>query len=226
MIRYLGFILFLFLPMIGWGQDSCSKTCVISSECGVGGLCEQGLCQYQKSFCFNERWAANDRGEASNCDAYRCDSEKGLCLRKAQSTQDCLTGYVFDGVSLCLRSVSCNSVDSHCQDLLDRWKKARDEFEQNTPEPRLTPWSCMACETSETCGAEKMCWQNRCVSKSPYCRVDLEGEHHQVISQLLLPESKACGNYACDQVSGECFNSCLKESDCRSGRKCDAGLCR
>lgn len=216
------FVASLILPLFALGQDACSKACVINSECGVGGLCNQGTCQYQKTFCFNERWASNERGETSNCDAYRCDQDRGLCLRSAKTTTDCLTGYVFDGKSSCLASIDCQSSDPHCQDLMDRWKKAREEYEASTPEPSLPPLSCQPCEASENCGTGKMCWQKRCVASSNYCEVDSEGTHHQVG----FLRSLDCGVYVCDKVSGACLNSCLKTADCRSGRKCIEGLCQ
>lgn len=212
----------LLLPALVYGQDSCSKACVISTECGTGGLCVENQCKYKKSFCFNERWAANERGETSNCDAYRCSPDSGQCLRNAESSDDCLPGYVFNGTSACVPSVACNSPSADCQDLWDRWKKTRDEYESTTPQPVMQPWTCVACEDSSTCGAGKMCWHKRCVSASSYCEVDSEGGHHQVA----LPDRFACGNYACEKVSGECLKSCLKESDCRSGRKCVAGQCQ
>ncbi|MEZ0390699.1 MAG: hypothetical protein ACAH59_00690 [Pseudobdellovibrionaceae bacterium] len=210
-----------FTPLSVLGQDQCSKTCVIDSECGVGGVCTQGSCQLQKNFCFNERWSANERGEGSNCDAYRCLPETGLCLRQAQSSMDCLTGYVFDGSSTCLPSVQCNSSEVHCQQILERWKKAREDYELTTPAPQLPVFSCLPCETSEVCGSSQMCWNKRCVPQSPFCQETAEGQHQQVDSGL----PKDCGFFACEKSQGLCFRSCLKDSDCRSGRKCMASQC-
>lgn len=219
-------VVFLFMPSLLWAsentEDICTKTCVIDSECGVGGVCDQGKCHYKKSFCFNERWSVNDRGESWNCDAYRCDSDTGLCLRKAKDSTDCLTGYVFNEQNSCIRSIQCNSADTNCSELLEKWQSVRNEYEQSTPEPVVAPLSCVGCENSQTCGTGQMCWQNRCVPANPHCQVDSNGQHFQVD----LLSSKACGNYACEKVQGACLRTCLKESDCRSGRKCKQGLCQ
>jgi hypothetical protein len=221
MLKTLLFSLLLLSPNLIWAQDSCSKSCVIDSECGTGGRCDQGRCHSQKYFCTNERWSSNERGESSNCDAYRCDSQTGLCLRQAKSPTDCLLGYVYDEQGACVPTIQCNPTDSGCQDLLSQWQKLRSDYEASTPEPALTPLSCVACENSESCGSGMMCWQKRCVPAASHCESNLAGDQFQVD----LLSSVSCGNYTCEKVLGQCLKFCLKESDCRNGRKCVSNQC-
>lgn len=214
-------------PAFAWSQqipvhDVCTRTCAIHADCGVGGLCDQGRCLYQRQFCFNERWSVNERGETSNCDGYACADSTGLCLREAQSSLDCLSGFVFDGQSNCVPSVQCNLADPVCQSLYERWKKARADYEEHTPEPHLPALTCQPCSDSITCGAGKMCWQDRCENQGSYCSIKSQDE---AISIAPSGEVTACGAYACEKVTGQCFRNCLKNSDCRNGKVCMVGAC-
>ncbi len=218
-------VIFTFLPSLLWaasGADKCAKACVISAECGIGGLCNKGQCSYQKQFCFNERWSVNARGETTNCDGYSCSSTTGLCLREARDSTDCLSGYVFDGDTKCIPSVQCNFTEPACQDLFERWKKARSDYEATTPEPRLTPLTCVPCSDSSQCASGQMCWNNRCEAQGSYCAANGADEQFSVTP---TQPSESCGNYSCERVQGKCFKSCLKNSDCRSGKLCLGGSC-
>jgi hypothetical protein len=217
--------LMMFWGLFVWAQaqqDPCAKSCVVAAECGTGGACHKGICEYQPRFCANERWSANSRGETSNCDAYTCSNETGMCLRKAQSSNDCLVGYVFDGTSLCVPSVQCNPAEPNCLNLMERWKKARTDYEAITPEPRLSPLTCISCQMNSDCASGQMCWQGRCEKSSAFCRLSDTGEHFSIMNRR-TPAS--CGDYACDPVPGTCLTSCLKTSECRSGKQCVAGSC-
>jgi len=215
-------LLFLF-PVFSTAQDLCAKACVIHAECGIGGECAQGTCRYQSSYCGNERWAVNARGETSNCEAYRCSPATGLCLRQAESTLDCLTGYVFDGLKSCVPSIQCNLTEPHCQDFNERWKKARAEYEATTPEPQQTPLSCISCKADSECSSNQMCWNSKCSDKKNYCFQNDQGSHFQF--DVGQNEITDCGSYACEKVISECLKSCYKNSDCRTGRSCFAGNC-
>lgn len=219
--------LFIHLPLFASirpfeGGDSCTKTCVISAECGIGGACNGGICQSLPRYCSNERWATNGRGEVSDCDAYHCDEVTGVCLRTAVKSDDCTNGYVFDGKTSCTPSVNCDSQDPSCRDLWERWQVARKQYEKQTPEPSTVPLSCVTCESHEQCGADQMCWQKRCVTNDFFCATEPAGRQYVSSKQGLQAE---CGNYACDHVSNSCYTRCLKPQDCRDGVSCVAGLC-
>jgi len=207
----------------GSAQDLCLKQCLVSAECGIGGVCDQGTCRHQAHYCGNERWSVNERGESSNCDAYRCSTETGLCLREAKSPVDCLNGYVFDGVKSCIPSINCNPQDPDCQDLYHRWVKARAEYETTTPQPTPTPLTCQACTGHAECGAQKMCWQSRCVVNDLFCQTD--ATTLEQISYSSQGPQAFCGNFACDASRGQCFDRCLKAQDCRAGKNCVTGIC-
>lgn len=227
LISALGFglwFLFTFIsPPQTMAQDLCAKTCVIDAECGIGGLCNQGTCGYQNTYCGNERWSVNARGETHNCEAYRCANETGLCLRRALGPLDCLTGYVFDGTKACVPSIQCNSTEPQCLDLYERWKQARLEYEATTPEPQPAPLSCISCQDNSGCSSAQMCWKGTCVEKKNYCQIAPHGEHFKVEPSQGMTTS--CGLYACDKVSSDCLKACDKSADCRDGRNCRAGLC-
>ena len=219
--------LFIYFPLFAETSpseviDNCAKSCVINADCGVGGVCETGVCRSQSRYCSNERWATNGRGETSNCDAYRCRETTGTCLRAAANGDDCTNGYVFDGKNSCVSSVNCDSQDPSCRDLIERWQVARNQYEKMTPEPTPAPLSCVACDSDNQCGATQMCWQKRSVANDFFCFTD--GDGRQYVSSKEGPKAE-CGNYSCDRVSNSCYTQCLKTQDCRSGVSCVAGLC-
>ncbi len=209
-------------PHRAGAQDACAKACVIHAECGIGGLCDQGSCKYQAAYCGNERWSVNSRGETQNCDAYRCSPASGLCLRQAENANDCLNGYVYNGKDACVPSIQCNLADAHCQDLYERWKTSRAEYEATMPEPTPAPLSCIACDTETACASHQMCWKGLCTEKKAYCEVTTDGEHLQKSPD---GQSSSCGSYICEKVSSQCLTTCQKKSDCRQGRNCLAGTC-
>lgn len=221
-IRFLfGFLMFA-MPFTGFAQDSCKKSCVLNSECGIGGVCQQSVCAYQATYCNDERWSVNARGETRDCSEYRCDTNTGLCLREAADPQDCLFGYVFDGFKNCLPSVQCNTSDPSCLALLERWKVARTEYESTMPEPTPAPLSCVACKIDNECVSSQMCWNGRCTDSKSYCLKEASGSFSQVNNTNKI----SCGNFSCESVAGLCLNSCNGDKDCINGSKCLNRLCQ
>jgi hypothetical protein len=203
-------------------QDSCQVSCTLNVDCGQGGTCQNGRCVRLANDCVNDRWSVNTRGEVWNCNAYRCDATTGSCLRAANSNDACTFGYVFDGKSSCVPSVSCNADDPTCKDLYLRWVAARKDYENQTPAPRPTPFSCIACDKDQDCANGQMCWQNRCEKKDAYCSRDEFGEEFVVD---LAAKTHSCGNFACDPIGKACFTDCQSSLDCRQGKSCTQGLC-
>lgn len=217
------FLIFaLMFPLWGLAQDSCLKDCVLNSECGMGGICSNGKCSYQSAYCNDERWSVNSRGETRDCREYRCDKGSGTCLNKANSSQDCLFGYVFDGSQTCTSSVQCNSADPNCQALIDRWNAARTQYENSLPEPKPPTYSCVSCKLDSECSSSQICWSNRCVDNLPYCRTESDGHFSQISNNQIL----GCGQFACDYVLGQCLSSCNSDKDCISSSKCQNRLCQ
>lgn len=202
--------------------DSCQKSCSIDADCGQGGFCNAGHCERKNTYCSNDRWSVNSRGETWNCNAYRCNETNGLCFRAATSNGNCTTGYVFDGKSSCIPSVSCAANDPSCQDLYARWLKARHDYENQTLAPQPSPFSCIPCTAHADCGADQMCWQNRCEKSDLYCAVAGNGESVVVNKQGIVA---SCQNFACDPVTKSCFTQCQAAQDCRSGKSCVGGVC-
>ncbi len=206
-------------------KDSCTKQCVIHADCGVGGYCDAGTCRYKSKYCSNERWSTNERGETSNCDAYKCVDDLGTCPRSATKIDDCTLGFVFDGKTSCVPSVNCdinNSEDAACKDLWDRWQVTRSNYEKTTPEANPPLLTCQACQGHDQCSNSQMCWQGRCVTNDYFCSIDAQGGH-QVSSKNGV--EAFCGNYTCEKVTHTCLTQCLKPQDCRDGKTCTAGVC-
>lgn len=202
--------------------DPCLKTCALNADCGTNGFCQDGTCKPVDNYCHNERWSMNDRGEGQNCNAYRCETETGLCLRTAQSSSSCTLGYVFDGKGLCVPSVNCSSNDEGCQDLRRKWRDARAEYETSTPNVAADPLTCRSCQTSEQCGPEEMCAQNRCVKERPVCTQDIFGAFYSVFKNKF----ESCAGFQCDVALGECLKTCFSQFDCQSGFHCESGQCK
>jgi len=202
--------------------DTCQKSCSIDADCGQGGFCNSGSCQHQPTYCSNERWSVNERGEIWNCNAYRCNDNNGLCFRSSVSNDNCTSGYVFDGKSSCIPSVSCAAGDPSCQDLYARWVKARHDFEAQTPAPQPTLFSCLPCHQHSDCGTEQMCWQNHCEKSDLYCAIAGNGDSLLMSKQGIVAN---CNNFSCDPIAKACFNQCQASQDCRTGKSCVSGLC-
>lgn len=198
--------------------DSCQKNCVVNADCGASGFCDSQLCFPQRTYCHNERWAANDRLEAQDCGTLRCDTSSGSCLRMATQSLDCTVGYVFDGNGACIRSVQCSEEDPECARLLGQWRQARAEYEARTPAPNPSPLTCRSCVESKDCDSREMCFSGRCVLSGPSCRQDTATG--QFFSTEPGQVEKSCGPFGCDSSRGLCFDLCFLDSECRSGFKC------
>jgi hypothetical protein len=198
--------------------DSCLKSCVLNADCGIGAQCLGNKCSYKPTFCFSDRWSVNERGEFSDCGAYFCEAKSGLCLRQATDTSACTSGYVFDGKNSCVPSINCEGTENNCQELLEKWKQSRSQWESIYPEPRLPLLTCVACEKHEQCTSNQMCWQGRCVSEGIYCGKTVDGEEMSMFKDLTI---KSCGDYACDTVLGQCLTDCQSNRDCRQGYTCN-----
>lgn len=123
-------------------NDPCAKTCSLHADCGTGAYCNGGFCQYKPLFCQNELWAIDSNLTPTSCGQYKCNEEVGTCRTESLSSEDCTSGYVFDGVSACVPSVKCNEEDPDCQDLIARWSLEREIYEKSLPEPKLPPYTC------------------------------------------------------------------------------------
>lgn len=214
-------------PVLPWetppaANDSCQASCSIDADCGQGGFCDTGKCARQISYCLNDRWSVNARGETWNCNAYRCNTLKGQCFRESTANDNCTSGYVFDGKKSCIPSVSCPVTDPTCQDLYARWVNARHEYEKQTPSPVAAPFSCVACQTHDQCGSDQMCWSKRCEQADSFCAIN--GNNEAVVANKQGVVS-SCQNFACDPIAKSCFTSCESAQDCRNGKTCTNGLC-
>lgn len=199
--------------------DTCAKSCTINADCGIGGKCTNKTCQYENQYCANDRWSMNARGEASDCKAYTCNTQNGLCRRQAQESEHCSPGYAYDGDKSCVLSIQCDpATDPGCQPLIDKWKKTREQWESTFPQPVSKIFSCVKCNSHNDCKSSEMCWQNRCVADSPYCDKNGATEEASFFRSGLI---QACQNYTCEKVSGLCLNDCLQNSDCTNGMTCD-----
>ncbi len=204
-------------------QNPCAKSCVLEADCKIGGVCVGNTCQYKEHFCTAERWAANDRGEVTNCNAYICEEATGFCRRTATSPIHCTLGYVFDGTSNCLPSIQCDIADPTCQKLTEQWKIARDNYEKRTPSPVLPPLTCTACKQSSECAKkDQMCWNGLCVRGDSHCVLDSMGDWGSMSPAGVLT---SCGALACDSSAGLCLQSCQSQLDCRQGKACVVGNC-
>jgi hypothetical protein len=204
-------------------KDACLKNCTADSDCGPNASCNNNVCKRKSQFCSNERWSTNDRGESINCGPYSCNSKTGACRRFAQQTTDCSFGFVFDGKSNCIPSVECADGDLSCSEQFERWQKSRQNWEAQYPEPKIEQLSCQTCKENMDCnnseiGSEIMCWKNLCVREDLYCTTD--GQHY--FSNNKYGPIRTCGEYKCNQMSGECFNDCASNDDCNNGFKCNA----
>lgn len=204
--------------------DSCQKSCTIDADCGIGGSCNTGVCEHKTNYCLNDRWSVNERGEVWNCDAYRCDSAHGECFRQATANENCTSGYVFDGKNSCVPSVNCAENDPSCQDIYQRWLKARHDYEAQTPQPSPPVFSCISCETHSDCDSTQMCWQNRCTKAALYCADNSNNGEQAVFDKNGVVVN--CGNYACDPIAKACFTACQAKQDCNTGNACVSGFCQ
>jgi hypothetical protein len=203
--------------------DSCQKSCTIDADCGIGGTCNTGLCEHKTTYCLNDRWAVNERGETWNCDAYRCNSTNGLCFRQATANENCTSGYVFDGKTSCVPSVHCAANDPSCQDIYQRWLKARHDYEAQTPQPTPAPFSCVSCKSNADCDSSQMCWQGRCEKADLFCNAAGDGESAVWDRNGIVAK---CATYACDPIAKACFAGCQTNQDCAKGKTCSAGQCQ
>jgi hypothetical protein len=210
--------LLLFSALRLQAADNCIKTCVLNADCGIGAQCIAERCSYKPAFCFSDRWSVNERGEYSDCGGYYCEQKTGLCRRQATDSGHCTSGYIFDGKDSCMPSVNCETNDSECLNLMEKWKQARWQWENLYPEPHLPLLSCIACQKHEECGANQMCWQGRCVNEAVFCGKTADGEEALMFKDLTI---KSCGDYACDAVVGQCRSDCLSNRDCRQGYTCN-----
>ena len=198
--------------------DLCAKTCENNADCGSWGQCANKVCQYKASFCANERWVANERGETSDCGTYACDTNTGTCLRSASLPTDCSPGYVYDGKNSCIKSVDCNPADASCRVLQEKWQKARDKWEELNPQPEVKPLTCIVCDESNPCGQNQMCWNNRCMPQAAYCSQNSSGLDISILP--LVAEPRECNEYRCDKIDGRCFSDCVADRDCQKGYAC------
>ncbi len=207
-------------------QDSCQKTCVLHSECGIGGLCNNGICQKKSTYCSNEIWSSNSRGESEPCLGYKCDETSGLCLRSAQLPEDCSFGYVMDAFHQCVAQVQCDLTDPNCKDLFTKWQTAREQYEQTMPQPTPEVLSCRSCNIHAECGAKEMCWNRRCSQEGASCHGSSQTGYQSVLVKGQKETVKSCGNFKCSVASGLCYTQCINDNDCALGTHCQQKICK
>jgi hypothetical protein len=182
-------------------RATCSKTCLLNADCGIGGSCEGGLCRSLASFCSDELWSTNDRGESKSCRGYTCDPSSGLCRQKAAGQLECTAGYIFDASNQsCVPSVVCQDPGSTaCRELWAKWQMQRGEYEARHPRPTPNNFLCQACTAHSDCPSDQMCWKGQCKTDKSYCSDDGLSVIHGRSDVV-----RSCGNTVCDVILGDC----------------------
>jgi hypothetical protein len=125
---------------------------------------------------------------------------------------------VDNGQGSCIKSINCKPQgDPDCERLLEQWALARTDYEARTPAPTPNILSCRSCSVENECTAQEMCYQQTCKLRQPVCEQDQQGNW---LTRLTDGKTIPCGNFTCNQSSGQCFEQCFTDSECSSGKKC------
>jgi hypothetical protein len=207
-------------------SDPCQKNCILDADCGIGGRCDTGVCLSKTTFCSNELWSTNARGEAQSCGGYKCSETSGFCLTSAQFPDDCTFGYVMDTFRQCVPQVQCSTGDSSCQELMNKWKTAREQYEQTQPPPTANPLTCRACAVHSDCQSQEMCWSGRCSPEGSFCRGQAATGYASFKVTQFQETVSQCGSFSCNPVTGLCLTSCQSDADCALNTRCTQKTCQ
>lgn len=201
-----------------------NKTCTLDADCGLGGLCVAKQCYMRHTFCANERWAVNDRGEMMDCGIYKCNELIGECRREADGSEQCAGGFAYDGGSACVSTYVCgpDSEPSDCQRSLEEQNANWANYANRNPKPNYQNTCAKPCAEDCDCGDTEMCYSGKCVPKDNYCMSNDQGQY---FSMTRDGAPTYCGGFRCEVVTGQCLNECISSTECAPGLNCSDGTC-